>query len=186
MGEKVIDFSQNQNIIVLMDKKMKETLADSVRGFHIPRYGELSNVGLYLEQTTQYINALLKPLGCVTITGSMIRNYVKMGLVKNPVQKQYYTDQIAHLIAITLLKNVMSLEHIGALFLRQQKIYTDETAYDYFCMELENILFFRFGLKDGVEDLGVTSSLEKEMLRSAVVAVSHIIYLNACIELTEN
>lgn len=56
-------------------------------------------------------------------------------------------------------------------------------AYDYFCDEMENILHFRFGLKDTVADAGVTSTLEKEMLRSAITAVSHIVYLNRCFRL---
>ena len=165
-----------------MDTMIKETLANSMRDFHLPRYKELPNVGLYLEQTTKYINQCLTPLGCVEITSSMIRNYVKQGLVINPVQKQYYADQIAHLICITILKQVTPLEHINKLFSRQQKVYTDQVAYDYFCTEIENILYFRFGLKDSIDDVGVTSSLDKEMLRSAITAVSHIIYLNACFQ----
>ena len=166
-----------------MKNEMKKELADSIKLFHLPRYAELSDVGLYLEQTTKYINQCLAPLGCVEITSSMISNYVKKGLVANPVKKQYFRGQIAHLICITLLKSVLSLENINDLFLRQKQVYTDETAYDYFCMELENILFFQFGLKDEVENIGVTSSLEKEMLQSAIIAVSHIIYLNTCFQI---
>lgn len=60
--------------------------------------------------------------------------------------------------------------------------YTTQVAYDYFCEELENILYFRFGLKGSIEEVGITSSLEKEMLRSAVTAVSHIVYLNRCFQ----
>ena len=161
---------------------MKNALSECVRPFRLPRYAQLPDMGLYLEQTTKYINQCLKPLGCMEITNSMIRNYVKMGLVKNPAQKQYYADQIAHLICITILKHVASLEHIQELFSRQREVYTDEVAYDYFCMELENILFFRFGLKTSVEDVGMTTSTIKEMLRSAIVAVSYIIHLNACFE----
>ena len=74
----------------------------------------------------------------------------------------------------------MSLEHISQLFARQKEVYTDPVAYDYFCTELENILYFRFGLKDSVDDVGVTFSVEKDMLRSAIIAVSHMIYLDAC------
>jgi len=165
-----------------MNDMMKQTLGDPLRSFRLPRYAHLPDVGLYLEQTTQYINRCLAPLGCVEITSSMIRNYVKMGLVHHPVGKQYYADQIAHLIVIAILKHTLSLEHIGTLFHLQQQVYTDQVAYDYFCTELENILQFRFGLKDTVDDVGVTSSLEKEMLRSAIIAVSHYIYLNACFE----
>ena len=165
-----------------MEKKLQCALADSMRTFRLPRYAELPDAGLYLEQTTIYINRCMKPLGCIEITSSMIRNYVKMGLVNNPVKKQYNADHIAHLISITLLKQVIPLEHISQLFARQQKVYSVPVAYDYFCTELENILFFRFGLKETVDEIGVTSSIEKEMLRSAITAVSHIIHLNACFE----
>ncbi len=162
---------------------MKERLADAMQAFRLPRYAELTDVGLYLEQVTEYINGFLRPLGCVEITGSMIRNYVKKGLVANPVKKRYCADQIAHLFAIAVLKQVLSLENIGELFRRQGEIYDNKVAYDYFCMELENLIYFRFGRKETVADIGVTSTLEKEMLRSAIIAVSHEIYLNACFRL---
>ena len=86
------------------------------------------------------------------------------------------------MIALALLKHVTPLEHISDLFLilRKGGSYTVPVAYDYFCEEMENILYFRFCLKDTVEDVGITSSLEKEMLRSAITAVSHIVYLNRC------
>lgn len=161
---------------------MKQTLGEPLRTFQLPKYAHLPDVGLYLEQTTQYINRCLAPLGCVEITSSMIRNYVKMGLVNHPVGKQYYADQIAHLIVIAILKHTLSLEHIGSLFHHQQQVYTDQVAYDYFCAELENILSFRFGLKNTVDDIGTTTSLIKEMLRSAIIAVSHYIYLHFCFE----
>lgn len=178
----ILDFSQVSPYNDSMNTMIKSALTDSMRGFHLPRYAELPDMGLYLEQTTKYINQCLKPLGCAELTSSMIRNYVKQGLVINPVHKQYYADQIAHLICITLLKQVTPLEYIDKLFSRQRKVYTDQVAYDYFCTELENILYFRFDLKDSVENIGLTSSIEKEMLRSAITAVSHVIYLNACFQ----
>ena len=163
-----------------MEHDFKDALADSMRGFHLPRYAELPSVGLYLEQTVTYINHCLKPLGCMEITSSMVRNYVKQGLIANPVNKHYDVNQIAYLISVTILKQVMPLEHIQKMFFRQRVVYANVVAYDYFCMELENVLYYRFGLKEQIEDVGVTSSIEKEMLRSAITAVSHIIYINAC------
>ena len=163
-----------------METKLQQSMAQSIAKFHLPRYEEVPNIGLYLEQTTQYINNVLEPLGYIEITNSMISNYVKKGLVASPVKKQYFADQIVHLIAITILKNVVSLENISELFSRQVKVYTDEIAYNYFCQELENMLQFQFGLKDSVEDVGVTSSFVKKMLRSAIIAVSHMIYLHSC------
>ncbi|MGN0962588.1 MAG: DUF1836 domain-containing protein [Clostridia bacterium] len=165
-----------------MKSTIKEELTNSIRRFSLPRYDHLPDMGLYLEQTVTYINQCLEPLGCIGITGSMIRNYVKMGLVKNPCRKQYFKDQIGHLIVITILKPALSLEHIKKLFVLQEAAYPDEVAYDYFCAELENNLYFRFGLTDSVKAVGKSSSLEKEMLRSAVTSVSHIIYLDACFE----
>ena len=150
-----------------------------VSGFRLPRYSEIPDVGLYLEQTTKYINKYLQPIG-FEITASMIKNYVKKGLVKNPEQKQYYADQIAHLISISVLKNVISLENIASLFVYQQNVYTDEIAYNYFCKKLESMLYYQFGIKDSVDKIGTTNSIEKNMLKSAIIAVSHIIYLKSC------
>ncbi len=158
-----------------MDKNFICT--DDIRNFRLPRYSEIPNVGLYLEQTTKYINSYLKPIG-FEITGSMIRNYVKMHMLDNPKNKQYYTEHIAYLIAITVLKNIASLDNLSLLFLRQKQIYTEQVAYDYFCNELENMLHYQFGIKDQVDSIGTTHTNEKKMLRSAIIAITHIVYLN--------
>lgn len=165
-----------------MEQMIRTEIISRIQNFSMPRYAQLPDVGLYLEQVVRYINQCLEPLGCTEITGSMVRNYVKQGLIENPVQKQYSARQLAYLIVLTTLKQVIPLEHIRVLFARQQMVYAPEVAYDYFCMEMENILYYRFGLKDTVEDIGVTHTIEKDMLRSAIVAVSHIIHLNTCFE----
>ena len=165
-----------------MNTTVKRLMADSIHDFRLPRYGELPNMGLYLEQVVKYVNTCLAPLGCLELTPSMVSNYVKKGFVANPIKKKYYADHIAHLISLTILKHVMSLENIYRLFRSQEIVYTNQVAYDYFCMELENILFFQFELKDSLEDIGCTTSLEKQMLHSAIIAVCHIIYLHFCFQ----
>lgn len=40
-----------------------EKIARSLAGLHLPRYQELPQMGLYLEQTATYINEALGPLG---------------------------------------------------------------------------------------------------------------------------
>lgn len=152
-----------------------------IQGFHLPRYQDLPNMGLYLEQTTKYINHFLAPLGCIEITSSMISNYVKKGLIPSPVKKQYYADQIAYLFFISIAKQVLSMENITALSERQRKTYPLQVAYDYFCVELENMLYFVFGLSDTVEEVGVTQTHEKNMLRSLIIAAAQIIYLDRCL-----
>ncbi len=166
----------------IMKIQPDQTIIETIKSFRLPKYAELPNVGLYLEQTARYINGFLARLSYTEITGSMIRNYVKMGLIANPDHKQYYADQIAHLIVTSVLKNVISLENISMLFSIQKQAYAPQVAYDYFCMELENMVHFQFGIKNTMDRVGVTSSFEKKMLRSAIIAVSNIIYLNVCFQ----
>lgn len=174
-------FEMNCKIIDMNERK-KQKMEDSIRNFHLPRYAELPNNGFYLEQTVQYINQYMEPLGWPAITSSMVSNYVKSGVVKGPVKKQYYAEQIAHLMVIAIIKRVISLENICQLFHMQKEVYTDQVAYDYFCSELENMLCYSFGLQDNMEAIGVTQSEIKTMLRGTIIAVSYIIYLNCCFE----
>jgi hypothetical protein len=148
-----------------------------ISSFHMPRRHEIPDVGLYLEQTAKYINSYLTPLGIPEITTSMISNYVKKGYISNPVKKQYYADQIAYLLFIAIVKNVLSMENIRTLFEMQKSTHDAETAYDYFCDELENVLQFIFGLKENMETIGKDDGQGKNMLRSTIIAVAHIIYL---------
>ena len=67
----------------------------SARDYRMPRYKEIPNVGLYLEQTVKYINECLAPIE-ISITPSMLSNYVKKGYIDRPIKKQYYADQIAY------------------------------------------------------------------------------------------
>lgn len=150
-----------------------------INEFRMPRYQEIPNVGLYLDQTVKYINAYLAPLGCMEITTSMVSNYVKKGYISNPVRKQYSAEQIAYLFGIAVMKNVISMDNIARMFTMQRSEYSAQQAYDYFCEELENLLRFTFGLKDEVDEVGTTNTETKDMLRSVIIAVSHVTYLNS-------
>lgn len=146
--------------------------------FRMPRYREIPDVGLYLDQTVKYINRYLSPLGCMEITSSMVSNYVKKGYIRNPEHKQYDAEQIAYLLFIALAKSVLPMENIARLFAMQRRTYSAQVAYDYFCVELETMLQWVFGLREDVRDSGVTDSETKTMLRATIIAVAHIIYLN--------
>ena len=165
-----------------MDKDMKRRMAESVRGLRLPRYAEIPTVGLYLEQTIKYINSYLAPLGCLELTGSMVSNYVKKGLIPAPVKKQYFPEQISYLFFVALAKNLTSMENIALLISVQRATYTLPVAYDYMCGELENMLFYFFGLKDRPEELGETESDEKNLLRGLIMSAANVIYLNNYIE----
>ena len=152
-----------------------------IEQFRMPRYREIPDVGLYLDQTVKYINRFLTPLGCMEITSSMVSNYVKKGYISNPVKKQYDAEQIAYLFFISVAKSVLSMDNISRLFAMQKRMYDAETAYDFFCDELENMLQFTFGLKEKIDEVGTPEdrSESKTMLRSTIIAVTHIIYLSS-------
>ena len=161
-----------------MEKRMRELVSFDAADFHLPRFQEIPDVGLYLEQTTKYISDCLSPLAGGVITGSMISNYVKRGLVSNPVKKQYSREQIAYLIYIATVKNVLSMDDIRLMLSIQKLSYPPQVAYDYFCMELENVLGYVFGCKSALDTIGVEHSDEKIMLRNTIITAAHKIYLD--------
>ena len=160
-----------------MEAKMKATMCRTIRDFRLPKYSEIPDVGLFLEQTTKYVSQCLAPLEGVAITNSMISNYVKMGLIESPVKRQYSREQIAYLLFIAVAKTVLSLEHIQMFIRLQRRTYDVQRAYEYYCSEFENILFYVFGLKDELENIGGRETDEKQMLRNTIITAAHKIYL---------
>lgn len=155
----------------------KAELINAIKDFHLPTYNEIPNVGLYLEQTAKYISEALAPLFPNAITGSMIANYVKKGLVENPVKKQYNREQIAYLIFITVVKNMLSMDNIKLSIDIQKDTYKAESAYTYFAVELEAVISYVFGISNTLEETELDSSDEKRMLRNIIITVAHKIYL---------
>ena len=170
------------NSVIIMNMEAKQAIRESVRDFRLPRYHEIPDVGLYLEQTVKYISQFLKPLGECTVTSSMVSNYVKKGLIDNPVKKQYSRAQIAYLLFIVLAKNVLSLDNLAKFIALQKRTYTTERAYDYVCAEFENVLFYVFGLKDTLDTVGVDSTDEKLMLHNTIITIANKIYLEKCFD----
>lgn len=156
----------------------KPTLED----FRMPTYQELPQIGLYLEQTVKYINGFLAPLGLAELTSSMVSNYVKQGIISPPVKKQYDAEQIAYLFFVTLAKYVLPMERVKQLVQMQKTYYPAAKAYDYFCTELKNMLFFTFGMSDGVDaidELTARHPEEKTILRSVIIAISQLVYIES-------
>lgn len=165
-----------------MNHSSKQQVMTSLQNFHLPRYGEIPNVGLYLEQTARYISEYLEPLGDYALTPSMISNYVKKGLVTSPVKKQYDRDQIAYLFFIAVAKSVLSLDALTGFIALQKRTYPLEIAYDFFCRQTEGTLKFTCELTD-VAELGDTETTdEKRLLYACIVAVTQKIYLEKCLE----
>ena len=165
-----------------MKNDAKERMIRSISGFRLPRYAELPNVGLYLEQTVKFINYYLKPLGGPELTASMVSNYVKQKLISNPQKKQYYTEHIAYLMFITVTKAVLTLEDIRLMFVIQRENYPLEAAYDYFCDELETMLNHTFEITKAPDHGQESQANAKDFLRNTLLTVVHKIYLEKYLE----
>ena len=164
-----------------MEQTVKQEIQESVRALRLPGFEEIPSVGLFLDQTSKYISEFLRPLALPELTGSMISNYVKKGLISNPIKKQYSREQIAYLIFIAVSKSVLSLEELQKLIDLQKQTYSEQRAYAYFCRELENVVFYVFGLKDRVDTVGTDETDEKMLLRNTIIAVAHKAYLSKCL-----
>lgn len=165
-----------------MTQGMKSSIAATVADFSLPRYREIPDTGLYLQQTAGLIRQWLTALQKNAITDTMISNYVKKGLIGSPVRKQYSREQIAYLIFIAVAKSVLSLDALRNFIHIQQQTYPLEKAYDYFAEELENLLFFTFELKDTMDTIGQDNTDEKRMLYICIAAVVEKYYLERCLE----
>lgn len=161
-----------------MEKEVQNRITADIAAFRLPRYAQIPEVGLYLEQVVRYINARLAPLGEPELTGSMVSNYVKQKLVPAPQKKLYTAEHLARLLFIAVVKPVVPLEGLRLMFSIQEECYPLQTAYDYFCDEFENMLGAAFGIAPAREGLGETRSDAKNLLRNTIVATVNKIYLD--------
>ena len=59
-----------------MKKNKKEEVKIS-KEFSLPKYNEIPDVGLYLDQVVKYINSFFESYEDLVVTPSMLTNYVK-------------------------------------------------------------------------------------------------------------
>ena len=149
---------------------------------HLPRYKQIPDVGLYLEQAVRYVNSCIEPLGEAKLTSSMVSNYVKQRLIPAPVKKLYAAEHLARLLFIAVVKPVVPLDGLRLMFGIQEESYTLQVAYDYFCDEFENMLGAAFGIAPAALGLGETQTDEKDLLRNTISAIVNKVYLDRYLE----
>ena len=159
-------------------EKGVNNMIEAIEGFRLPRYAQIPNVGLYLEQVVRYVNTHLAPLGEPELTSSMVSNYVKQGLISSPIKKSYTAEHLSRLLFIAVVKPVVPLEGLRMMFSIQGDNYTLPIAYDYFCDEFENMLGAAFGVAPAMQGIGETESDEKDLLRNTITAVVNKVYLD--------
>lgn len=154
----------------------------NVVGFTLPRYSELPAMDLYMDQVISSIEGYVSPLipqnEKTFLTGTMIANYVKQGIVTPPRKKKYNKNHLAYLIVVCLLKHVFSMSQICDMIQAHIDRYPTDVAYDYFCTELEKALREVFSPDSAHgESLAMQVTEESEMVRKAVLSYANYVYI---------
>lgn len=169
----------------MTDKTFENSeIAKKIANYHLPRYNELIEIDLFMNQVINVLDDYLSPFSLPedgsVLTPSMINNYVFKHFIEPPKNKKYNKLQLIYLLIIALLKQVISIKEIAVILELQMKQYSPEIAYNYFCVELEKALKATFEVRD-------FSEIEKtqpqkvtpltKTVRSAVLSFANKVYV---------
>ena len=156
-----------------------------LNNFHIPRWNELPNVDLYLDQVVTLINSCLSPYIFFNddykkkenelLTKTMINNYVKNSLIAAPVKKQYSKKHLARLFVICVLKQVYCMQDINNLIKITLADSNSEDAYNKFCDLFEEALICTYSQKDFIDKH--PNSSNSYLLKTVLLSCSYKIYV---------
>lgn len=156
--------------------------------FHLPRFNELPDIDLYMDQVLNIIENSLIIFSSENdeniITKSMINNYVKQNVIEKPFKKRYKKFHVAYLIIISILKKVLSISEISKIINNQN--YEVEEFYNIFCNELEYSLKSTFlnESKDEQTKL-IDDNIHNKILVAATRAFANKVYVQKLIEFNE-
>ena len=101
----------------------------------------LPDIPLYMDQVVSYLARQLSGLGeGDALTPAMINNYMKDGLLERARGKKYDQEHLAYLIAITALKQVMSVREMKVITTVGREMGEPDKQYEYFCKYLDEAL----------------------------------------------
>lgn len=146
---------------------------------HIPRWEELPNIDLYLDQVVTVLEDYLKDLvnskEDKIITKTMINNYVKHGILVAPVNKKYNKPHIARLIVICILKQIYSINDINALIKLALETSSIEISYNKFCIALEKSIHTVFDKEEYIDEEEMTE--QRYILKNVTLSFANKLYV---------
>lgn len=157
----------------------QEERIEKVIKHHIPRWNELPEIDLYLDQVVNYLEKYLSKYNVnkddKVITKTMINNYVKQGIMPAPEKKKYSRTHLAYLMVICVLKQVYSINDIGKLISLTIQYFEISKAYNRFCTNLELSIKNVFTRKEipNVEKM----TEEQYLLKNVVQSVADKLYV---------
>ena len=160
---------------------------EDIEEFHMPRWEELPEIDLYLDQVVTFIDKYLlyylndgenqkdEKKEQNVLTKTMINNYVKQKIMDAPIKKKYSRSNIAYLFVICILKQCYSINDIDKLIKFILKSTPLEVAYNKFCDVFENTLKCTFLAKDFVYEKSATEN--GYVLLNVVQTISSKLYV---------
>ncbi len=153
---------------------------DRIIKFKMPRYNELPNIGLYIDQVLAYLDEIFEPLelskGEKLLTSSMVNNYVKKGVLPVTVKKRYYREHLAYLVIVCMAKQIFTIDEVVRMIKIQKSHYNIETAYNYICDELEKIVVSVFTEQPLPQDTSRTHKQQRYFVRNTLISVVYKIH----------
>ena len=170
-----------------VDAAARGALAERMRSVHVSRIREMPRIELYLDQLITLVSQeleFMKVPGETPVTGSMVNNYVKQGVIPAPRKKRYTRRHLASLLFVCAFKRVFSIAQVKQLM---ERIYASGAdlawLYDEACGLLERSLAACFDGADARESLreegvglgeAAERSLDPELERLIEVSVASL------------
>ena len=152
-----------------------------MKNYTFPKWIELPEIDLYMDQVITYINEKLKDTYFYDekfITKAMINNYVKTGIVHPPVKKHYTKSHLAYFLVLTILKRCYSMQQITSLLhiYTNMKDSTIEQAYDLFISRFEDSLNAVFETNSSLNAAFNSTSYEQKLLDNVIQCIIYKIH----------
>lgn len=188
----ILIFTKNNNYVIIMSNYYSlwgefMNIIEKNINFHCPRWQELPDIGLYMDQVVSIIEDHIGSFALggenKIVTSTMINNYVKQKMIAPPYKKKYQKSQLARLFIICILKRCFSISEIAIIVNLLMQEYNDQDAYDLFCSELENSLQIVFQPE---KSLSSNTTAEPTMLQAVMRAFANKTYAQLTIEYLQN
>ncbi|MBQ7450391.1 DUF1836 domain-containing protein [bacterium] len=165
-------------------------IAKKLANFKLPRYDEIVSYPVAMRQLIaileNYLNIFKDPFEEEKpLTPFMINSYVRKKVIEPPEGKDYNKKHIMFLIVIGILKQVLSISDIGKILKMAINQYPPETAYNYFCNEVEGVLNATFATRSSFKNSPKVITPLNESVHSAVIAFANKIYVKQYLYFTE-
>lgn len=165
-----------------MQNEKLEVWKQQIMEFRFPRWNELPEIDLYMDQVVGYLNQKLavfydtddEDAGKI-ITSTMINNYVKQKIISAPVKKRYDRACVSAMIMLFCVKQVLSIGMTGTLIAYCRRTEDPAGSYDRFCFVFEQVLRRTVSESEHRED---TENLRRTdcMMTTTAIAFANKIY----------